>query len=68
MIGTRDHTGKMCLIDPQAHTCVIPAEGLEYLIHIVLRMEPRTENTIYWDGGKKKMSAWMEQHLPDATS
>ena len=29
-IGTRDRNGKMCLIDPPAHTCVTPADGLLY--------------------------------------
>ena len=68
-IGTRDRNGKMCLIDPQAHTCVTPADGLLYFgLKFVLRTVPRTENTIYWDGGKKKIAAWKEQHLPHATS
>jgi hypothetical protein len=49
MQGTRDRRGKMCLIDPQAHTT-----------------EPRTETTVYWDGGEKKIAAWKEQHLGDA--
>ena len=28
------------------------------------RASPRNENTIYWDGGPKKIAAWKEQHLP----
>jgi len=39
-----------------------------HLCDIVLRIEPRNENTIYWDGGKKKIMAWKAQHLPSGTS
>ena len=73
MIGTCNHNGKMFLIDPQAHMCVIPAGWPSFVCselgHLVLRTEPRTENTIYWDGGKNKIAAWKAQHLPnDVTS
>ena len=30
----------------------------------MLRTNPRSEGTIYWDGGAKKIAAWKEQHLP----
>lgn len=26
-------------------------------------MNPRDDDTIYWDGGAKKIAAWKEQHL-----
>jgi len=31
---------------------------------IILRANPRNEDTIYWDGGVNKIAAWKEQHLP----
>ena len=34
----------------------------------VLRIKLHTENTIYWDGGQKKVTAWKEQHLGNAAS
>ena len=58
----------MCLIDPQAHTCVMSADWLVRFGDLVLRTEPRTENTMYWDGGRKKIAAWEEQRLPNVTS
>ena len=30
----------------------------------MLRTNPRSEGTIYWDGGVKKIAARKEQHLP----
>jgi hypothetical protein len=42
--------------------CIFSEFGL-----LVLRSEPRTENTIYWDGGKKKIAAWKEHLSGDAT-
>lgn len=35
---------------------------------IIIRTEPRTEDTIYWDGGWKKIASWKEQHLSSITS
>ena len=34
------------------------------LTQIILRANPRNEDTIYWDGGVNKIAAWKEQHLP----
>jgi len=30
---------------------------------MLFRTQPRTENSIYWDGGLRKVEAWKTQHL-----
>jgi hypothetical protein len=47
--------------------CVISADWLARFGDLILRTEPCTENTIYWDGGRKKIEAWKGQYLPSIT-
>ena len=70
----------MCWIDPQAHTCVyllnlIPSifrvapESCSLLFgNYVPRIKPRTENTIYWDGDKKRSQLVRSNILGDGAS
>lgn len=67
LLGAYDFNGKMCLIDPQAHTFVlykyIPSATC---LQIYNRNTPDKEDrAAYWDGGPKKIQDFRDQHARD---